>query len=107
MKYIKLIRNPDISAVAGVKVTKDTVLEHKTDTVTQTIKDLVFHSVTKTKGENFKSKHEVTVNLKEGQYIVFDETRGYIVPAQKFVTYDEAIHTLECSKGVAEFVQNK
>ena len=97
MKYLKLIRQPNISMVAGIKVTKDTNITFENDNVKQSIKDLVYHGTTKIKGENFEGKNEITVNLSEGDYVVFDgDDRGYIVPAQKFMTVDEAIEELKC-----------
>lgn len=97
MKYLKLIRQPNISMVAGIKVTKDTNITFENDNVKQSIKDLVYHGTTKIKGDNFEGKNEITVNLSEGDYVVFDgEERGYIVPAQKFMTVDEAIEELKC-----------
>ena len=71
MEYIKLIRQPDINMIPAIKVTKDT--------------DLVFEN------------EDGTVKLNEGDYVVYcDEERGYIVPAQRFMTVDEAIKELEC-----------
>ena len=97
MKYLKLIRQPNISMAAGIKVTKDTNISFENDYVKQSIKNLVYHGTTKIKGDNFEGKNEITVNLNEGDYIVFDgDDRGYIVPAQRFMTIDEAIEELKC-----------
>ena len=97
MKYLKLIRQPNISMVAGIKVTKETDITFENDKVKQSIKDLVYRSTTVIKGDNFEGKNEITVNLNEGDYVVFDgDDRGYIVPAQKFMTVAEAIEELNC-----------
>ena len=99
MEYIKLIRQPDISMVAGIKVTKDTdiVFENESGTVKQSIRDLVFHGTTEVKQDNVEVKSEITVNLNEGDIVIYDgEERGYVVPAQRFMTVDEAIKELEC-----------
>lgn len=97
MEYLKLIRQPNIDMVAGIKVTKDTDITFENDNVKQSIKDLVYHGTTKIKGDNFEAKNEITVNLNEGDYVVFDgEERGYVVPAQRFMTVAEAIEELEC-----------
>lgn len=80
---------------AGIRVTKDTTLEYDNDNVTQTLKNLVFKSTTKVKGENFESKYITTINLKEGDILVFEEEgRGYIKPVEEFVTVAEAIEEL-------------
>lgn len=89
------IRKPSIDLYPGIRVKKDTTLEYKNENVTQTLKNLVFHSVTKVKGEGFRSKYDTTINLKEGDILVFEEEgRGYIKPVEDFVTIAEAIEDL-------------
>lgn len=89
------IRKPSIDMYPGIVVDKDTALEYKNENVTQTVKNLVFHSVTKVKGDNFKSKYDTTIKLKEGDILIFEEEgRGYIKPVEDFVTIEEAIGDL-------------
>lgn len=89
------IRKPSIDLYPGIRVGKDTVLEYKNESVKQTLKDLVFHSVTKVNGDGFKSKYDTTIHLKEGDILVFEEEgRGYIKPVEEFVTIAEAIEEL-------------
>ena len=89
------IRKPCIDLMAGIRVTKDTVLEYKNKNVKQTIRDLVLHSVTKIEGEGFKSKYDTTIYLEEGDVLIFEEEgRGYIKPVEDFVTIAEAIEDL-------------
>lgn len=89
------IRKPSIDLYSGVRVDKDTVLEYENENVKQTLKDLVFHSVTKVKGESFESVYDTTIYLKEGDILVFEEEgRGYIKPVEDFVTISEAIDDL-------------
>lgn len=93
----KFIRKPSVDMYAGVRVDKDTTLEYKNDNVEQTLKELVFHSVTKVKGENYESIYDTTINLKEGDVLVFEEEgRGYIKPVEEFMTVAEAIDELKC-----------
>lgn len=95
------INKPSIDFYPGIRVTKDTVLEYKNDNVKQTVKDLVLHSVTKVKGDGFKSKYDTTIQLKEGDVLIFeDEGRGYIKPVESFVTVEEAIEELTNIKDV-------
>ena len=90
------VQRPSIDLYPGVRVTKDTVLEYKSENVVQTVKNLVLHSVTKVKGDNFKSKYDTTIKLKEGDVLIFeDKGRGYIKPVEEFVTIDEAIEDLK------------
>ena len=89
------IRKPSIDLFPGIRVTKDTVLEYKNENVKQTVKDLVLHSVTKVKGEGYKSKYDTTIELKEGDILIFEEEgRGYVKPVDGFVTIEEAIEDL-------------
>lgn len=92
----KFIRKPSIDMYGGIKVDKDTTLEYKNENVEQTLKDLVFKSVTTVKGENFTSVYDTTITLNEGDILVFEEEgRGYIKPVEEFVTVKEAIEELE------------
>ena len=93
----RFIRKPSIDMLAGIKVDKDTVLEYKNENVDQTLKDLVFHSITKVKGENFESTYDTTIQLAEGDILIFEEEgRGYIKPVEEFVTVKEAIEEFKC-----------
>lgn len=97
------MRKPSIDLYSGVRVDKDTVLEYENENVKQTLKDLVFHSVTKVKGESFESVYDTTIQLKEGDVLVYEaEGRGYIKPVEDFVTIEEAIEDLTNIKGVGE-----
>jgi hypothetical protein len=90
------IRKPDINLYPGIRVTKDTDMEYKNENVKQTVKNLVLHSITKVKGEGYKSTYNTTVQLKEGDILIFEEdSRGYIKPVEDFVTIQEAIDDLE------------
>lgn len=89
------IRKPSIDLYPGIRVTKDTVLEYKNENVEQTLSGLKFHSVTKVKGENFKSVYDTTIQLSEGDILIFEEEgRGYIKPVEPFATAAEAIEDL-------------
>ena len=83
MEFLKFIRKPSIDMYAGIKVTKETEFTYQNENVNQTLKDLVFHSVTKVKGENFESVYDTTIQLSEGDVLVFEEEgRGYIKPVE-------------------------
>lgn len=93
----RFIRKPSVDMLAGIKVDKDTELEYKNENVDQTLKDLVFHSITKIKGDNFESVYDTTIQLKEGDILIFEEEgRGYIKPVEEFVTVKEAIEEFNC-----------
>jgi hypothetical protein len=95
------IRKPSIDMLCGVRVTKDTNIEYKNENVQQTIKDLVMHSVTKVEGEGYKATYDTTIQLEEGDVLIFeDEGRGYIKPVEAFVTVAEAIEDLTHIKDI-------
>ena len=101
MEFLKFIRKPSIDMYAGIKVTKETEFTYQNENVNQTLKDLVFHSVTKVKGENFESVYDTTIQLSEGDVLVFEEEgRGYIKPVEEMLTIPEAIEELSCIKDV-------
>lgn len=89
------ISKPSVDLMPGIRVTKDTELEFKNKNVKQTVRNLVLHSVMTIKGEGYKSKYDTTIQLKEGDVLVFEaEGRGYIKPVEEFVTIEEAIEDL-------------
>lgn len=95
------IRKPSIDMLAGIKVTKDTELNYENDNVKQTLKNLVFHSITTVKGEGYESTYNTVITLKEGDVLVFEEEgRGYIKPVEEFVTIEDAIKDLEDIRGI-------
>ncbi len=97
------ILKPSIDLYPGIRVDKDTKLEYKTETMEQKIENLKFHSVAKVKGDSFEGVYDTTVELKEGDILIFEDGgRGYIKPVEPVVTIEEAIEELECLKGVGE-----
>ena len=90
------ILKPSIDLYPGIRVDKDTKLEFKTESVEQTIEDLKLHSVTKVKGDGFEGVYDTTIELNEGDILIFEEEgRGYIKPVEHLVTIEEAIVDLQ------------
>lgn len=93
---MNFIRKPSIDLYPGIRVDKNTNLEYTSENVKQTIKDLTMHSVTRVFGEGYKSTYDTTIELKEGDILIFEsEGRGYIKPVEQFVTIEEAIEDFE------------
>lgn len=93
------VRRPSIDLYPGIRVEKNTVLSYKNDSVDQTLQNLVFHSKTKAKGDTYESVYDTTIQLNEGDILIFEEEgRGYIKPVETFVTVAEAIEELNCIK---------
>lgn len=95
----KFIRKPSIDMYAGITVYKDTKLEFKNDNVDQRLENLIFKSKTRVTGEGYESTYDTTIELKEGDVLLFEEdSRGYIKPVDSFVKVEEAIDELNCIK---------
>jgi hypothetical protein len=89
------VRKPSIDLYPGIRVDKDTVLVYKNENVDQKLDKLLFHSVTKVKGEGYESTYATTIHLNEGDILLFEEKgRGYIKPVDSFVTIEEAVDDL-------------
>lgn len=100
---MNFIMKPSIDLYPGIRVDKDTVLEYKTENIEQKIENLKLHSVTRVKGDGFESLYDTTIDLKEGDILIFEDGgRGYIKPVEPLVTVEEAIEDLENIKGVGE-----
>ena len=94
---MNFIRRPSIELYPGVRVDKDTKLEYKTENVEQKLENLVLHSITRVKGDKYESTYDTTIQLEEGDILIFEEEgRGYIKPVEPFVTIEEAVDDLTC-----------
>lgn len=88
------IRKPSIDLYPGIRVDKNTDMEYTNESVTQRLKNLKLHTVMKVRGEGYESTYDTTIQLQDGDILIFDETRGYIKPVEPFVTIQEAIDDL-------------
>jgi hypothetical protein len=95
------IKKPSIDMYSGIRVTKDTALEYENEKVKQTLCDLELCTVTHLSGEGFVSVCKTTIQLNEGDVLIFEDNgRGYIKPVEDFVTVEEAIKDFECIKDI-------
>ena len=100
MEYIKFMRKPSIDMLPGIRITKETNIEFENEIVKQSIKDLVLHSITVVKGDGYESTYDTTIQLNEGDILIFeDDSRGYIKPVEEFMTVEEVIEELKCIGG--------
>ena len=94
----KFIYRPDITLLDGVMVNKDTKLEFENEFIKQTIDNLVLKTNKKEKTDKFESEFNLTINLDEGEILLFEEERGYFLPALPMSTVKEGIEDLESIK---------
>lgn len=98
---IKVIQKPYMDLYPAIIVTKDTILNYENENVKQSIKDLVYKSITTIKKDNYESTYTTKIYLKEGDILIFEEKeRGYIFPVEKFMKVEEVIKELEPLKEV-------
>lgn len=96
----KFIIKPDITFYPGIRVDENTKLDFKNDKVEQTVENLKIHSIITEDNEDYRSKTDLTVNLKVGDIIILDEKRGYILPGISLTTVEEEIEELSYLKEV-------
>lgn len=100
-EYIRVMQLPDTALYQALKVSKETKLKYENEILMQTLENLVFTVITKTKGEKFESETKTTIFLNDGDIVIYENNeRGYVVPVEEFKTVDEVIKELELIKEV-------
>lgn len=94
----KFIYRPDITFFEGIMVDKNTKLQHETEDIKQTIENLVLKTNKKEKTDKYESVFDLTINLNEGEILLFEEERGYFLPSLPMSTVKDAIEELETIK---------
>ena len=104
MKHELFVEQPNIDLKPGVRVTKETELTYKNEKVEQVLKDLALETILENEGTNgfntFKQKSYVCLNLNEGDILLFDENRGYYMPAYPIESIEDAICDIESLRGM-------
>ena len=93
------VEKPDLQLHQGVRVDKTTKLSFKNDRVNQSVKDLKLKSKITTKNEQYESVTNLTINLNEGDIVLFEEERGYFLPSIAVESIDESISDLQALNG--------
>ena len=104
MKHELFVEQPSVDLKVGIKVTKESELLYKNEKVEQVLKDLVLETILDDEGTNgintYKSKSYLTINLNEGDILLFDEKRGYYMPPYPMSSIEDAISDIESLKGM-------
>lgn len=104
MKKEYFVEKPNMELKIGVKVTKETEHHYKTDSVEQVLKDLKLETIVDGEGSNginaYKSKTYIEIELNDGDILLFDERRGFYLPAIPMTTVDDAIADLTALKDI-------
>ena len=105
------VEQPNIELKKGIKVTKDTELLYKSENVEQVLKDLKLETILDQEGSNgvntYKSKSYMTINLNDGDILLFDEGRGYYMSSIPVTTIEEAIEDISSLKDVVESLEEE
>lgn len=111
MKLEFFVEQPNIELMKGIQVTKETEFDYKNENVEQVLKDLVLETISNQEGTNgintYKSKSYISINLNEGDILLFDEGRGYYMPKYPVTTIEEAIEDISSLKDVVESLEEE
>ena len=91
----KFIMRPDLEFYEGIKVDKETKIQFSNEFVSQTIENLVLKTNKKEKTDKYESVFDLTINLADGEILLFEEERGYFLPSMPMSTIRDAIEDLE------------
>lgn len=95
MKHELFVEQPVLDLKEGIRVSEDTELLYKNETVEQVLKDLVLETIKDDAGSNgintYTSKSYLRINLNPGDILLFDEARGYYMSPYPMRSIDDAI----------------
>ena len=104
MKHELFVEQPSVELKVGIKVAKGTELLYKNEKVEQVLKNLVLETILDDEGSNgintYKSKSYLSINLNEGDILLFDEKRGYYMSPYPMSSIEDAISDIESLKGM-------
>jgi hypothetical protein len=107
MKHELFVEQPSIELKEGIKVTKETELSYKNEKVVQCLKDLVLETILEDEGTNgintYKSRSYLTINLNDGDILLFNEQRGYYMPPYPVVAIDDAISDISSLRDIPRY----
>lgn len=106
MKLRLYVDQPTINMKAGIAVKKDTEFLYRNENVEQVVKDLIFETIKREKGSNginsYESKSYIKIQLNEGDVLLFDEHRGYYLPAYPVTSIEDAISDISSLEEFAD-----
>lgn len=95
MTHELFVDQPVLDLKEGIRVSEETELFYKNETVEQVLKDLVLETIADDAGSNglntYKSKSYISITLNPGDILLFDGKRGYYLPSYPVTGIDEAI----------------
>ena len=105
MKFDLFIDQPSLELKKGIQVRKDTEAAFQNESVEQLLKDLKLDTIMSEEGSNginsYKSKSHISIQLNEGDILLFDPSRGYYLPHYPKTTIEQAVEDISSLKGIA------
>lgn len=105
------VEQPNLELKVGIMVHKDTELTYKNDKVEQVIKELKMETILDDEGTNgintYKSKSYLSITLNPGDILLFDEGRGYYMPAYPMSTIEDAISDITSLEDMAHLMKEE
>lgn len=106
MKHELFVDQPNLELKPGIQVRKDTKLSFQNETVEQLLQELKLDTILEEQGTNginsYKSKSHISIQLNEGDILLFDPSRGYYLPPYPKVTIRQAIEDIRSLEGIAK-----
>ena len=107
MRHELFVEQPVLDLKEGIKVTPEMELLYKNEKVEQVLKNLVLETILDDSGSNgvntYKSKSYLSINLNEGDILLFDTQRGYYMPPYPVTSIDDAISDIASLESLPRF----
>lgn len=107
MTHELFVEQPVLDLNEGIKVSEETELSYKNEKVEQVLKNLVLETILEEEGTNgintYKNKSYLSINLNPGDILLFDEHRGYYMPAYPVTSINDAISDIESLRDIPRF----
>lgn len=104
MKHEFFIDQPSVDIHRGIQVMGDTALEYKSRRVVQVLRDLTLTTDLSDEGvsgaNSYSSKSRITINLNEGDILLFDPDRGYYMSPYPQTTVEQALSDISALREI-------
>ncbi len=98
MEYEIFVRQPSVELHRGIRVRKETEITYESENAKQTVKDLVLNIEAKESGtsglNSYESENKIRIRLNEGDILLFEEKRGFYLPASAFCSPQQGAEDL-------------
>ena len=105
MKFEYFVDQPSLDLMRGIQVRRDTSLTYKTDRVEQHLSHLTLVTEMREEGSNgtntYHSESRISIQLNEGDILLFDESRGFYLTGYPKTTIAQAIEDITALSAIA------